>query len=57
MSAADYVHGRVKRAKALASRGIIKPLETDHFRIPERLQERVQAMPAIDAQSPFAAVK
>jgi type IV secretory pathway VirD2 relaxase len=46
VSTAVYVHAHVKRAKALASRGVIEALEEDRFRIPEGLKERVQAMPA-----------
>jgi type IV secretory pathway VirD2 relaxase len=46
VSAVDYVNAHVKRAKALARRGVVEALEEDRFRIPERLQERVPAAPA-----------
>jgi len=44
-SAADYVLAHIKRAKALASRGVVEALEEDRFRIPPGFKERVQAMP------------
>ena len=54
VSTADYVHAHVKRAKALASRGLIEALGEDRFRIPERLEarcRRCQRRPATPARS------
>jgi type IV secretory pathway VirD2 relaxase len=41
VSPADYVESHVKRAKALASRGLIESLPDGRFRIPADLSERV----------------
>ena len=41
VSPADYVESHVKRAKALASRGLIEALPEGRFRIPADLSERV----------------
>lgn len=41
VSPADYVESHVKRAKALASRGLIEALPDGRFRIPADLSERV----------------
>jgi hypothetical protein len=47
VSAEDYVASHVKRAKALASRGLIEPVGEGRFRIPKDLPELVaQAVPA-----------
>jgi type IV secretory pathway VirD2 relaxase len=46
VSVSDYVTAHVKRAKALASRGLIEALEDDRFRIPANLAERTQAVPS-----------
>jgi type IV secretory pathway VirD2 relaxase len=51
VGAADYVNAHVKRAKALASRGVIEALGEDRFRVPAGLEERVQAMPAVARDS------
>jgi type IV secretory pathway VirD2 relaxase len=51
VSAADYVLVHVKRAKALASRGVVEALEEDRFRVPQGLKERVQSMPAAGRDS------
>lgn len=51
VSGADYVNSHVKRARALASRGLIEPLEEGRFRIPEDLLKRVRAMPAMGRDS------
>jgi hypothetical protein len=41
VSAADYVAAHVKRANALARRGLIEPLGGERFRIPEDLLTRI----------------
>ena len=47
VSAEDYVASHVKRAKALASRGLIEAMQDGRFRIPEGLPERAaKAVPA-----------
>lgn len=51
VSASDYVNGHVKRAKALASRGLVEPLEEDRFRIPADLLSQVTARPAVARDS------
>jgi hypothetical protein len=45
VSASDYVHSHVKRAQALASRGLIETLGDGRYRVPSDLPERAaQAM-------------
>jgi type IV secretory pathway VirD2 relaxase len=46
VSAADYIKAHIKRAKALASRGVVQALGEDRFHVPSALVDRVQAMPA-----------
>jgi hypothetical protein len=43
---ADYIAAHVKRAKALASRGLIEALADERFRIPTDLQQRIAEGPA-----------
>jgi type IV secretory pathway VirD2 relaxase len=45
VGAADYVNAHLKRAKALASRGVVEALGKDRFRVPPGLAERIHAMP------------
>lgn len=47
VSADDYVHSHVKRAQALASRGLIESLGEGRYRIPFDLLERVAKQPAV----------
>ena len=51
VSASDYLAAHLKRAKALASRGLIEPLGDERFRVPADLPERAGAMPAIGRDS------
>lgn len=51
VAAADYVAAHVKRAKSLASRGLIEPLEGDRFRIPADLERGMSATPAAGRDS------
>lgn len=42
----DYVASHVKRAQALASRGVLEPLDGDRFRVPTDLDAQVASMAA-----------
>ena len=58
VSAADYVASHLKRAKALASRGLIEPVGEGRYRIPKELPElAARAMPVPAARDSGSVLK